>query len=60
MEELEKTVMELKKRKSPGPDGIPVEFYQPQWYSIQDLYFDFINEVKSTTIPQEKIHHLLH
>ena len=54
LEELEKAVMKLKKGKSPGPDGIPAEFYQAHWSSIQDMYFEFINEIKSKFIPQEK------
>ena len=54
MEELEKAVMKLNRGKSPGPDGIPAEFYQKFWLKIQDLYLDFINAVKTHAIPVEK------
>ena len=53
-EELFKAVMKLQKNKSPGPDGIPAEFYQTYWHLIQDLYFDFINKVKDSLFPQRR------
>ena len=54
LEELGKAVMKLQKGKSPGPDGIPAEFYQAYWPHIQNLYLDFINAVKLTTFPKSK------
>ena len=46
--------MKLRRNKSPGPDGIPAEFYQYFWYLIQDLYFDFISAVENSALPDGK------
>ena len=54
LEELGKAVMKLQKGKSPGPDGIPAEFYQAYWPLIQNLYLNFINAVKLTSFPKSK------
>ena len=54
LEELEKTVKKLQKGKSPGPDGIPAEFYQSFWDKIQTMYHDFINAVKRSCFPANK------
>ena len=53
-EELEKAVRKLQKNKTPGPDGIPAEFYQIHWFTIEDLYLEFINAVKDTAFPKQK------
>ena len=53
-EELEKVVAKLQKHKTPGPDGIPAEFYQVYWFRIDDLYLDFVNAVKDTAFPKKK------
>ena len=53
-EELEIAITKLQKKKSPGPDGIPAEFYQTFWHLIKDIYFEFVNEVKKTAFPTEK------
>ena len=53
-EELEKAIGKLQKNKTPGPDGIPAEFYQIHWFTIDDLYLDFINAVKRTAFPKQK------
>ena len=46
LEELEKAVMSLSDGKSPGPDGITVEFYKKFWYLIKDRYLAYINAAK--------------
>ena len=50
-QELEFAVMKLRRNKSPGPDGIPAEFYQYFWHLIQDFYFEYISEVETTAFP---------
>ena len=50
-EELFLAISKLKKAKSPGPDGIPAEFYQTFWHLLQDIYFDFIERVRVTAFP---------
>ena len=54
LEEIEKAVMSLQKEKTPGPDGIPVEFYQKFWGLIKHIYYDFIQKVKSAALPKYK------
>lgn len=51
--ELEEAVAKLKKNKTPGPDGIPAEFYQTYWYIFGGLYLDFVNAVKRSSFPKE-------
>lgn len=53
-EEVLDAVMKLNKNKSPGPDGIPIEFYQVFWPLFHDMYFDFLVEVKRTALPIAK------
>ena len=54
LEELEKAVKKLQKGKSPGPDGIPAEFYQLFWDKIKHMYLAFINAVKANCFPKCK------
>ena len=53
-EELSMAILKLQRGKSPGPDGIPAEFYQRFWYLFEDFYFDYINKVKETALPDTK------
>ncbi len=53
-EELEKVVNKLKRGKSPGPDGIPAEFYQQFWPKIKGMYLEFINQVRTSAFPNSK------
>lgn len=46
LEELEKAVMSLSDGKSPGPDGITVEFYKKFWYLIKNRYLAYVNAAK--------------
>ena len=39
-EEICKAVQDLPNNKSPGPDGIPIEFYKKFWSSISEILFD--------------------
>ena len=34
LEEIKKVVFEMKTNKAPGPDGLPIEFYQKYWHII--------------------------
>ena len=42
--ELTKAVFQLPKEKTPGRDGIPIEFYQHFWLHIQYHFLHYINE----------------
>ena len=53
-EELDKVIPKLQKHKTPGPDGIPAEFYQEFWHLFDDIYLEFINAVKQTGLPRGK------
>ena len=49
--ELEQVVKSMKKGRSPGPDGLPADFYQMFWPELQGIMTDMYNEV----FAQEKI-----
>ena len=53
-EELDKVVPKLQKHKTPGPDGIPAEFYQEFWHLFDDIYLEFVNAVKESALPRGK------
>ena len=42
--EITKAVFQLPKEKTPGRDGIPIEFYQHFWQHIQYHYLHYVNE----------------
>ena len=42
--ECEMVMKHMKKNKSPGLDGIPLEFYQTFWNTIGDILIDVYNE----------------
>ena len=44
----------MDKGKSPGIDGIPIEFYQIFWEEIKCLYIAFLNAVKNEAFPKGK------
>ena len=52
-EELAKAVQKLQKNKTPGPDGIPAEFYQAYWHILDDHYLEYINAVAESTFPKK-------
>ena len=39
LEEIEFAVFNMKHNKSPGPDGLPIEFYQYFWHLVRDDLF---------------------
>ena len=42
-DEVKTAIFQMQKGKSPGLDGIPVEFYQEYWEQIKRYYMDYIN-----------------
>ena len=52
LEEIRTAIFQMKPGKSPGLDGIPVEFYQEFWEEIKDLYMAYINRVKEEAFPK--------
>ena len=52
--EARTAVFGLKEHKSPGLDGVPVEFYQWFWDDIKGLYLGFLNGLKREAIPKGK------
>ena len=44
LSELTNAIEQLPREKTPGRDGIPIEFYQHFWGHIQDHYLEYINE----------------
>ena len=47
LSELTQAVTQLPANKTPGRDGIPIEFYQHFWPHIQDHYLQYLNEACS-------------
>ena len=54
LEEIKKAVFQMQTGKSPGLDGIPIEFYQEFWEIIKNLYFDFIRNVRDAAFSKTK------
>ena len=50
LEEFDPVIKEMKENRSPGSDGIPIEFYKVFWQQIKDLYYEMImdSQVKGT------------
>ena len=53
-EELRVAVFQLHAKKSPGPDGIPAEFYQAFWHLIGGMYLEYINAAKRSSFSKYK------
>ncbi|MEC8831535.1 MAG: hypothetical protein VX772_04190, partial [Bacteroidota bacterium] len=49
--ELTKAVHQLPLEKTPGTDGIPIEFYRQFWPSLQTHYLDYINLAYTAGFP---------
>lgn len=45
LDECKDTVMSIKSNKSPGLDGLPVEFYQCFWDQLSSLFFNMLKEI---------------
>ncbi len=43
VKECNKVIISMKSNKSPGYDGLPVEYYKFFWDHIRDLYMKFAN-----------------
>ena len=53
-DEIHSTISQFKPGKSPGPDGLTIEFYKSNWTIIAQDLTDVFNEIHSTTyIPKE-------
>lgn len=48
-----KAIKSMKNEKSPGPDGLPAEFYKQFFYLFGDAFIDMVNEIfdSATTLP---------
>ena len=44
MKELEESVQALQNNKTPGPDGLPGEFYKVFWADISNLLLNVLND----------------
>ena len=53
-EEIKKAVFQMQTGKSPGLDGIPIEFYQEYWDNIKEHYMRYINKVKIVAFSKNK------
>ena len=42
--ECNKVIISMKSNKSPGYDGLPVEYYRFFWEYIKDLFMNMLNE----------------
>ena len=41
--EIATAILQLKNGKSPGPDGIGIEFYKVFWPDIKDIFYEMVN-----------------
>ena len=53
-DEVKTAIFQMQKGKSPGLDGIPVEFYQEYWEKIKRYYMDYIDKVKTLGFSNNK------
>ena len=44
LKEFENVLSDIKENKTPGLDGLPIEFYKAFWDNIKFLYLDMIRE----------------
>ena len=48
MQDLETSIKGMNNNKTPGYDGLPVEFYKMFWQRIKQVFFDMVLEVYET------------
>ena len=53
-DEIRAAVFQMQTGKSPGLDGIPIEFYQEYWDLIKNHYMNYINRVKIAAFSRSK------
>ena len=49
--EILDAVFQLHAKRSPGPDGIPAEFYQSFWNLIRGISLEYINSARLSSFP---------
>lgn len=54
-EELKKVVLELKKNRAPGPDGLPGEFYVYFWDLVKQDLLDLIHDLQRGLINIDRL-----
>ena len=57
IDELKESVCKMKNNKTPGVDGIPIEFYKIFWHDIKDISYDsycYSIESSSLSISQKQ------
>ena len=50
--EIQEAIKSMKKDKSPGNDGLPIEWYRTFWPDIKFLFLDVIREVALYGLPE--------
>ena len=44
MQELQQAIKDMKNNKTPGEDGIPIDFYKVFWQHLKDLFYEVMIE----------------
>ena len=50
LRDLEEAIKTMNNQKTPGSDGIPVEFYKTFWCTIKDLFYDMMQNCFSDSL----------
>lgn len=46
IQELTKAMTNMPLKKSPGMDGLPIEFYKTFWHLIDHVYLEYLHEIQ--------------